>query len=422
MIKPVPYQNFAGKDPLLDRFVSYALVPTGSDPESAASPSTSRQLALAEKLRKELEAAGAADVSLSAKGVVTATIPPSPGAGNAPVMMLNAHMDTSPEASCDGIAPQIACRWNGDDILLSEDGPVVLSVKRFPELARHIGEDIVCTNGKTLLGADDKAGITAIMDAALRCLGNPEEPHAEIRLVFTPDEEIGRGTEGVDIPSLGANYGFTVDGGDVGGLESETFNAASARIVFRGISVHPGSAKHRMVNAVKLASAFVGALPSSESPEETEGHEGFFHPVAIRGGVESATVDLIIRDHDRVLFEERKRRLAEMAESFPVGTAPAPVVTIRDQYLNMKEFLKGREEILELARKACRECGIEPVENPVRGGTDGAFFSSQGLPCPNIFTGGLNYHGIYECIPVQSLHKTACVVSALLRLSASCKA
>lgn len=419
MVYPVSYNDYAKKTPLLDRFIRYALIPTGSDPESAASPSAAREFDLARVLESELRALGAKDVTLSEKGVVTATIPASSGAEKAPVILLNSHMDTSPEASCEGIHPQVAEAWNGEAIALDPENKIRLDPEVFPELRRHIGEDIICTDGRTLLGADDKAGVAAIMNAAEWFLTHPEDPHAEIRILFTPDEEIGRGTDSVDVPGLRASYGFTIDGGDVGRLESETFNAATARVTFTGISVHPGSAKGKMVNAAKLAARFISLLPESESPEETEGHEGFFHPISISGGVEHAEVILIIRDHDRGAFEDRKMWLAALVQNFDTGRAAPAQVVIQDQYRNMRDYLAGHENILDLAHAAYRDCGIEPIEEPVRGGTDGAFFSAKGLPCPNVFTGGLNYHGIYECIPAQSLEKAANAVIAILRRSAS---
>ena len=419
MTQTIPAERFRPMTPVLARFLRYVSVPTASDPDSTSSPSTGRQLVLAKMLAGELRELGAKDASLSPNGVVTATIPASEGARSAPVMMLNAHMDTSPEASGEDIRPAIAPHWQGDEIELDPAGKIVLSPSVFPELLRHRGEDIVCTGGRTLLGADDKAGIAAIMQAAEWFLSHPEDPHAEIRLVFTPDEEIGRGTRHVDIPGLKADYGFTVDGGEVGGLESETFNAAEATVSFRGISVHPGSAKGKMVNALKLAAAFVCSLPGEESPEETSGREGFFHPVTLAGSVEKAEVRIILRDHDREKLEEKKRRLLGIAARFSAGGAVAPEVTLRDQYPNMKEFLRGKECILELARQAYAECGVVPREEPVRGGTDGAMFSAAGLPCPNLFTGGLNFHGIYECIPVQSLETAARMVRCLIRRSAA---
>ena len=404
MVYPVSYNDYAKKTPLLDRFIRYALIPTGSDPESAASPSAAREFDLARVLESELRALGAKDVTLSEKGVVTATIPASSGAEKAPVILLNSHMDTSPEASCEGIHPQVAEAWNGEAIALDPENKIRLDPEVFPELRRHIGEDIICTDGRTLLGADDKAGVAAIMNAAEWFLTHPEDPHAEIRILFTPDEEIGRGTDSVDVPGLRASYGFTIDGGDVGGLESETFNAATARVTFTGISVHPGSAKGKMVNAAKLAARFISLLPESESPEETEGHEGFFHPISISGGVEHAEVILIIRDHDRTLFEEKKACLRAAVEEinrrYGEGTAEAD---ISDTYYNMREKIEPHRHLLDRAEAAYRACGVAPRTEAIRGGTDGAVLTWMGLPCPNLSTGGYNYHGVHEFIPVDSL-------------------
>ena len=418
MVYPVSYNDYAKKTPLLDRFIRYALIPTGSDPESAASPSAAREFDLARVLESELRALGAKDVTLSEKGVVTATIPASSGAEKAPVILLNSHMDTSPEASCEGIHPQVAEAWNGEAIALDPENKIRLDPEVFPELRRHIGEDIICTDGRTLLGADDKAGVAAIMNAAEWFLTHPEDPHAEIRILFTPDEEIGRGTDSVDVPGLRASYGFTIDGGDVGGLESETFNAATARVTFTGISVHPGSAKGKMVNAAKLAARFISLLPESESPEETEGHEGFFHPISISGGVEHAEVILIIRDHDRKLFEEKKELLRTLVDKMNEAHPGCAHLELRDQYYNMREVVEPQKHIVDLAFEAMTSVGVEPIVKPIRGGTDGARLSFMGLPCPNIFAGGLNFHGRYEFLPVRSLEKSMETVIKIIELSA----
>ena len=418
MVYPVSYNVYAKKTPLLDRFIRYALIPTGSDPESAASPSAAREFDLARVLESELRALGAKDVTLSEKGVVTATIPASSGAEKAPVILLNSHMDTSPEASCEGIHPQVAEAWNGEAIALDPENKIRLDPEVFPELRRHIGEDIICTDGRTLLGADDKAGVAAIMNAAEWFLTHPEDPHAEIRILFTPDEEIGRGTDSVDVPGLRASYGFTIDGGDVGGLESETFNAATARVTFTGISVHPGSAKGKMVNAAKLAARFISLLPESESPEETEGHEGFFHPISISGGVEHAEVILIIRDHDRKLFEEKKELLRMLVDKMNEAHPGCAHLELRDQYYNMREVVEPQKHIVDLAFEAMTSVGVEPIVKPIRGGTDGARLSFMGLPCPNIFAGGLNFHGRYEFLPVRSLEKSMETVIKIIELSA----
>ena len=418
MTKPIPYALYGGKSALTERFIRYASIPSASDPEGAGAPSAAKELVLAKILVEDLCALGFANVSLDACGIVMATLPAAAGCEKLPVLALLSHMDTSPEAADGPLHPQVAQEWPGDPIILDEEAGITLSAEVFPELLTHRGEDILCTDGKTLLGADDKAGIAAIIEAAAWYLSHPEAPHPEVRLCFTPDEEIGRGTENLKLSALKADYAFTVDGGEVGGLESETFNAAEATVRFTGVSVHPGSAKGKMVNALKLASRFLEALPASESPEATEGHEGFYHPTELAGSVEKATLKLIIRNHDEQRFEARKAWLSALAKGFDTGRAPAVSVEIRDQYKNMRAYLAGHEDVLELARAAIRRAGIEPVEEPVRGGTDGAFLSAAGLPCPNLFTGGLNFHGIYECLPVESLEKAAQVVKNVIGLAA----
>lgn len=415
---PVPYSEFPRRTPIADRLVRYARIPTASDPESASSPSSGKQLVLARLLKQELLELGLEDVKLDAFGIVSATLPASAGCEDRPAMALLAHMDTSPEASDSPVFPQVAPNWDGTPIVLNAEKGIFLSPEVFPELLAHRGEDVLCTDGTTLLGADDKAGIAAIMEAAAWFASHPEVPRPRVRILFTPDEEIGRGTENVKVEEIGAAFGFTIDGGEVAGLESETFNAAEARVTFTGISVHPGNARGKMVNAVKLASRFVSLLPQNESPEETEGREGFWHPTELTGSVEKATLKLIIRDHSREKFRERKAFLAKLASEFDSGRAPKPACEIRDQYRNMADFMAGHEDVLELARAALRKAGLEPVEEPVRGGTDGAFLSAAGLPCPNLFTGGLNYHGIYECIPIQSLEKAGETVKNLIALAA----
>lgn len=419
MAQPVPYRSYARKTPLTERFIRYAMIPTASDPESTTAPSSGKELVLARLLRQDLLDLGLTDAAMDSHGIVTATLPAAPGCEDLPVLALIAHMDTSPEAADGPLAPQVAERWDGSPITLNEEAGILLSPAVFPELLRHRGEDILCTDGTTLLGADDKAGIAVIIEAAAWFLAHPQAPHPAVRLCFTPDEEIGRGTEHLNIRALGASRAFTIDGGEVGGLESETFNAAEAVIRFTGISVHPGSAKGRMVNALKLAARFISELPEAESPEQTEGREGFYHPVELTGSVEKATLKLIIRDHDEKRFTQRKAWITELAQRFDTGAAPALQARIRDQYYNMKPSLAQHEDLLDLARQACRQAGIEPVEEPVRGGTDGAFLSCAGLPCPNLFTGGLNYHGIYECLPVQSLEKAGETVRRLIALAAS---
>lgn len=404
---------------LVERFFAYAKLDTQSSRESKTAPSTEKQLRLAELLVEELQTLGAVNARIGTGGVVYAEIPATPGCEEAPAVGFIAHMDTSPDASGEGVSPQIL-RFTGEDVLLNAEKNIVFPVESFPEIKKYAGEDVIFTDGTTLLGADDKAGIAAIMGMVHYVSEHPEMPHAKLCIGFTPDEEVSRGTENFDIPAFGAKYAYTFDGGEVGQLESENFNAGTAWVTVKGVGVHPGSAKGKMVNAIRYLAKFLEMLPPEMSPECTEGHEGFLHPNNITGNVVSATARLLIRDHDRKLYDAKKELLAELVATMNERYPEAPCsLEIKDFYENMRDYIDRAPYVLDIARAAYRAVGLEPVEKPIRGGTDGARLSVRELPCPNVFTGGMNYHGIYECLPVKSLLKARDVAVELARGSAS---
>ena len=398
---------------VLERFLRYVQFDTQSDETSAAAPSTAKQLKLAEALTDELHQLGIGNAVIGQGGIVYAHIPASPGCEHLPAVGFIAHMDTSPDASGCQVKPQII-RFDGTDVLLNQTEGICFPVERFPEIKKYIGEDVIFTDGTTLLGADDKSGIAAIMDMAAKITADPTIDHAKLCIAFTPDEEIGRGTDNFDLERFGADWAVTIDGGEVGTLESENFNAGSAVVDFQGVGVHPGSSKGKMVNALRMAAAFIDALPADMAPETTEGREGFLHPNQLEGTVTHAKLHLLIRDHDRALYEEKKVLLERIAEDiqsrFPNGTV---TLSVKDSYENMKPYIDRVPAVMEHVRAAYRAAGLEPIEEPIRGGTDGARLSVMGLPCPNVFTGGLNYHGIYECLPVKSLELAANVAFEL---------
>lgn len=403
---------------LVERFLRYVSFPTTSSRENQTAPSTPGQLVLAEALCKELQALGAKKARVGKGGVVYAELPATPGAEDKPAVGFVAHMDTSPDAPGGNIRPQIL-RFEGKDVVLNAERGIVYPVERFPDILRHTGEDVIFTDGTTLLGADDKAGIAAIMGMLEHLHAHPEIPHAKIAVAFTPDEEVSRGTENFDIPAFGADYAYTFDGGDVGLLESENFNAGTAVVRFEGVGVHPGSSKGKMVNALRHLAKFIEQLPSEMSPECTEGYEGFLHPNRASGTVTGASVNILIRDHDKAKYEEKKTLLRNLVETFNREVPKAKVtIEIRDAYENMRPYLEAFPEVLEVAREAYRRAGLTIEEPPVRGGTDGARLSARGLPTPNLFTGGLNYHGIYECLPIPSLYKARDVAVEIAKLSA----
>jgi tripeptide aminopeptidase len=401
---------------LLDRFLKYVSFDTQSDEIAITTPSTEKQMNLAKVLKEEMEAMGLAEISLDEHAYLMATLPANTEA-KIPVIGFIAHLDTSPDMTGANVKPRIVEKYEGKDIVLNEKENIVLSPSMFPELLQHIGEDLIVTDGTTLLGADDKAGIAEIMTAIQYLIDHPEIKHGKIRIAFNPDEEIGMGASKFDVDRFGCDWAYTMDGGEVGELEYENFNAAAARIKIKGRNVHPGYAKNKMLNASLIALQFAGMLPPQERPEHTEGYEGFFHLTGINGTVEEATLSYIIRDHDRTKFEQSLKRMEELTaylnRIYPEGTL---LLEIKQQYRNMREIVEPQRHIIELAENAMKAVGITPLVRPIRGGTDGAQLSFKGLPCPNIFAGGLNFHGRYEWIPVQSMEKAVKVIVKIVEM------
>ncbi|MDM8001485.1 MAG: peptidase T [Bacteroidota bacterium] len=395
---------------LLERFLGYARFETKPDDTYTSSPSSVSQMLFAERLADELERIGLKEVTLDGNGYLMATLPAN-CEHSGPVIGFIAHMDTSPEAPSADINPLVHPEYDGKEIVLNSERKIVLSPAEFPELSKYTGQTLITTDGTTLLGADDKAGIAEIVTACEQLISNPSLKHGKIRIAFTPDEEIGRGADNFDVRRFGADYAYTLDGGGIGELEYENFNAAAATVTVRGRSVHPGTAKDTMINSIMVAGVLDSLLPPGERPEHTAGYEGFFHLYDIRGGVEETVMKYIIRDHDMLKFSDRKKIITEAAEKTRERFSGAVVdITIRDQYFNMKEIIEANYHIMEAAIEAYRKAGIEPVIKPVRGGTDGSRLSFMGLPCPNLFTGGHNYHGRYEFIPLQSMEKAVEVI------------
>ena len=393
---------------LTERFLNYTKFDTQSSEDSSSVPSTPKQMVFAEYLKKELESEGLQDVELDEKGYIYATLP-SNIKEKVPTIGFISHYDTSPDCSGADIKPQIVRNYNGGEILLSEG--IVSSPKKFPELMRHIGEDLIVTDGHTLLGADDKAGIAEIVQAMCFLRDNKNIPHGDIRIAFNPDEEIGMGAHHFDVEKFGCEWAYTIDGGDIGELEFENFNAASAKITIKGISVHPGYAKGKMVNANALAAEFAGMLPADETPETTDGYQGFYHLLNIQSNIEEAKMSYIIRDHDREAFEDRKRFIKRcvdrLNDKYGEGTA---FCELKDQYYNMKEKIDPQMHVIDIVIHAMQACEVAPKVKPIRGGTDGAQLSFKGLPCPNIFAGGVNFHGPYEFVSIQSMNKAMEVI------------
>lgn len=396
-----------------DRFLRYVSMDTQSMDDQEAYPSTEKQRTLAAVLAEELISLGAADVSVDAYSYVTATIPATTDK-EIPVLGLISHMDTSPACSGKDIKPQIIRNYDGKDILLNKESGLTMRISEFPELQNYMGNDLITTDGTTLLGADDKAGVAEIMTMAEYLLAHPEIPHGTIRIGFTPDEEVGRGTDFFDVKGFGAEVAYTVDGGQLGELEYENFNAATAKIRIHGISIHTGSAKGKMVNALHVGMEFHSMLPVFENPAFTEGYEGFFHLDSINGGVELAEMKYLIRDHDMNLFNRKKETMQKIAaylnEKYGAGTVELKII---DSYFNMREKVEPHIYLVDIATDAMKEISVEPIIRPIRGGTDGARLSFKGLPCPNLCTGGHNFHGRYEYISIQSMEK---VVELLLKI------
>ncbi|MDE6010501.1 MAG: peptidase T [Muribaculaceae bacterium] len=400
-----------------DLFLSYVKFDTQSDDETNMTPSTPGQMEFARYLKGELEKMGLEEISLYDNGYLMATLPANIDKP-VPVVGFIAHLDTAPDMSGRHVNPRIVKNYDGGDVILNAEQGIVLSPREFPEMLNYIGQDLIVTDGTTLLGADDKAGIAEIVAAVAHLQAHPEIKHGKIRIAFNPDEEIGKGAHKFDVERFGAEFGYTMDGGAVGELEFENFNAAGARITIKGRNVHPGTAKHKMVNSIRVANQFIQMLPRWETPEHTEGYEGFYHLVGINGTVEETTLSYIIRDHDRARFESRKREIEHLVRKTNEEYPGCCTAEINDQYYNMREKIEPVMHIISLAEEAMREAGVEPKVQPIRGGTDGAQLSFKGLPCPNIFAGGENFHGRYEFVAIQSMEKARDVVVNICRLLA----
>lgn len=403
---------------LIERFLNYVSFDTQSSETGTTTPSTQKQLVFAEYLKKELNSLDFDDVYLDNNGYLYATLPANTDK-KTPTVGFISHYDTSPDCSGANIKPRIVKNYDGNDITLCEQDGIKLSPAVFPELLAHKGEDLIVTDGHTLLGADDKAGIAEIVQAMIYLKEHPEIKHGDIRIAFNPDEEIGLGAHLFDVKRFGCDWAYTMDGGEVGEIEYENFNAASAKLQIKGVSVHPGYAKNKMVNAARIAAELVSQIPADQTPETTQDYEGFYHLTGMEGNVERATVSYIIRDHDRKKFEARKEFISKLAatlnEKYGAGTITAE---INDQYYNMREKIEPVLHIIDIVIKAMEETGVSPKVRAIRGGTDGAQLSFKGLPCPNIFAGGINFHGPYEFVPVQSMEKAMRVIVKICELSA----
>ena len=403
---------------VIERFLKYVTFDTQSDESTGVTPSTPKQMVFAQYLKTELEELGLKDISLDENGYLFATLPSNVN-HEVPVVGFIAHMDTSPDMSGENVKPRIVEKYDGKDIPLCAEENIILSPANFPELLDHVGEDLIVTDGHTLLGADDKAGIAEIVGAVAYLIAHPEIKHGDIRIGFNPDEEIGLGAHKFDVKKFGAKWAYTMDGGEVGELEFENFNAAAAKIRVKGRNVHPGYAKNKMINSLLVANEYASLLPADETPGTTEGYEGFYHLIGMEGEVENTVLSYIVRDHDREKFEARKQALLDYAarlnEKYGEGTV---TVELKDQYYNMRQQVEPLMHIIDIAFPAMQEAGVTPKVKAIRGGTDGAQLSFKGLPCPNIFAGGLNFHGRYEFVPVQSIEKAMNVVVKIAELTA----
>lgn len=403
---------------VIERFLKYVTFDTQSDESTGVTPSTPKQMVFAQYLKTELEELGLKDISLDENGYLFATLPSNVD-HEVPVVGFIAHMDTSPDMSGENVKPRIVEKYDGRDIPLCAEENIILSPANFPELLDHVGEDLIVTDGHTLLGADDKAGIAEIVGAVAYLIAHPEIKHGDIRIGFNPDEEIGLGAHKFDVEKFGAKWAYTMDGGEVGELEFENFNAAAAKIRVKGRNVHPGYAKNKMINSLLVANEYASLLPANETPGTTEGYEGFYHLIGMEGEVENTVLSYIVRDHDREKFEARKQALlnyaAQLNEKYGEGTV---TVELKDQYYNMRQQVEPLMYIIDIAFAAMQEAGVTPKVKAIRGGTDGAQLSFKGLPCPNIFAGGLNFHGRYEFVPVQSIEKAMNVVVKIAELTA----
>lgn len=403
---------------VIERFLKYVTFDTQSDESTGITPSTPKQMVSAQYLKTELEELGLKDISLDENGYLFATLPSNVD-HEVPVVGFIAHMDTSPDMSGENVKPRIVEKYDGKDIPLCAEENIILSPANFPELLEHVGEDLIVTDGHTLLGADDKAGIAEIVGAVAYLIAHPEIKHGDIRIGFNPDEEIGLGAHKFDVEKFGAKWAYTMDGGEVGELEFENFNAAAAKIRVKGRNVHPGYAKNKMINSLLVANEYASLLPADETPGTTEGYEGFYHLIGMEGEVENTVLSYIVRDHDREKFEARKQALldyaAQLNEKYGEGTV---TVELKDQYYNMRQQVEPLMHIIDIAFAAMQEAGVTPKVKAIRGGTDGAQLSFKGLPCPNIFAGGLNFHGRYEFVPVQSIEKAMNVVVKIAEFTA----
>ena len=404
---------------VVDRFLDYVKFDTQSDELTNLTPSTPGQMIFAQHLEKELKAMGLQDISLDDNGYLMATLPANTDASGVPTVGFIAHLDTPPDMSGRHVTPRIVQNYDGNPIVLNAEKNIILSPEEFPELLHYVGQDLIVTDGNTLLGADDKAGIAEIITAVDYLMKHPEIKHGPIRIAFNPDEEIGKGAHKFDVERFGADWAYTMDGGEIGELEYENFNAAVARVTFTGRNVHPGYAKHKMINSIRIANQFAIMLPRWETPEHTEGYEGFYHLVGIEGTVEKTTLTYIIRDHDRDRFERRKKELEHLTRKVNNEFPGVASLEISDQYYNMREKIEPVKHIIDIAIEAMKQADVEPKVVPIRGGTDGAQLSFKGLPCPNIFAGGLNFHGRYEFVPIPSMEKASQVIVEIARIVAN---
>ena len=403
---------------LVDRFLSYVKFDTQSDELTNMTPSTPGQMIFAKHLKKELEAIGLSDITLDDNGYLMATLPANTTRADVPTVGFIAHLDTSPDMSGRHVSPRIVENYDGGDIVLNDKDGITLSPREFPELLHYQGQPLIVTDGTTLLGADDKAGVAEIISAIAYLKEHPEIEHGKVRIAFNPDEEIGKGAHKFDVPHFGADFAYTMDGGEIGELEYENFNAAMARVTFKGRNVHPGYAKHKMINSMRIANQFVIMLPRWETPEHTEDYEGFYHLVGMDGTVELTTLTYIIRDHDRDRFERRKKEMEHLGRKINHEYPGCCSMEINDQYYNMREKIEPVMHIIDIAQEAMRRADVTPKVQPIRGGTDGAQLSFKGLPCPNIFAGGLNFHGRYEFVPIPSMEKAMQVIIEIIKLVA----
>jgi tripeptide aminopeptidase len=408
---------------IIDRFISYVTIDTESDADSLTTPSTEKQLVLANLLVKELKNIGLSEVTIDTNGYVMGTLPSNVD-HEVPTIGFVSHYDTSPDFTGKDVKPQIIENYDGGDIILNKEKNIILSPSYFKDLLLYKGQTLITTNGLTLLGADDKAGLTEIVSAMEFLMQHPEIKHGKIRVGFTPDEEIGRGADIFDVEKFGAQWAYTMDGSQIGELEYENFNAAGAKIIFKGKSVHPGYAKGKMINSMLIANDFINQLPKNEIPQETKGYEGFYHVTGVTGSLEETKLELIIRDHDAKLFKKRKEVVHAIVKKINKKFAKQfgediCIAEIKDQYYNMREKVEPMMFIVDLAEKAMKELGIKPLIKPIRGGTDGSRLSYMGLPCPNIFAGGHNFHGKYEYVPVESIQKAIDVIVKIAELTAT---